>query len=89
MENVRIQTAFRLPQELLARVKKEAARKDLSVNAYVEEVLDRETRIDWPKLPKDFDISQEILDFQIIHEWTPPTPEELEEDPKLAAILGL
>ena len=89
MGNARIQTAFRLPQDLLARVKREAKRKNLSVNAYVEDVLDRETRIDWPKLPKDFSVSQEILDFQIIHKWTPPTPEELEEDPKLAAILGL
>lgn len=89
MGNARIQTAFRLPQDLLARVKREAKRKNLSVNAYVEDVLDRETRIEWPKLPKDFKVSQEILDLRIVPDWTPPTPEELEQDPKLAAILGL
>lgn len=85
----RTQTAFRLPQDLLSKVKREAKRKGMSVNAYVEETLERETRIEWPKLPKNFTASQEILDLQIIHNWEDPTPKELEEDPRLAGILGV
>lgn len=85
----RIQTAFRLRQDVLSGVKREAKRRGMSVNAYVEQILERETRIEWPKLPKNFTASQEILDLQIIHDWVDPTPEELEEDPRMASILGL
>ena len=85
----RIQTAFRLRQDVLSGVKREAKRRGMSVNAYVEQTLERETRIEWPKLPKNFTASQEILDLQIIHDWVDPTPEELEEDPRMASILGL
>jgi len=85
----RIQTAFRLRQDVLSGVKREAKRRGMSVNAYVEQTLERETRIEWPKLPKNFTASQEILDLQIIHDWVDPTPEELEEDPRMARILGL
>ena len=59
-----------------------------SVNAFVLDVLDRETRIEWPKLPKDYKVSQEILDLQCVKEWKEPTEEELREDPRMAAILG-
>lgn len=83
-----IQTAFRIPEELLSRVKREAKRRGTSVNAYVLEVLDRETRVEWPKLPKDYKVSQEILDLQCVKEWKEPTEEELREDPRMAAILG-
>jgi len=90
METIpRIQTAFRLRQDVLSGVKREAKRRGMSVNAYVEQTLERETRIEWPKLPKNFTASQEILDLQIIHDWVDPTPEELEEDPRMASILGL
>jgi len=85
----RIQTAFRLREDVLSGVKREAKRRGMSVNAYVEQTLERETRIEWPKLPKNFTASQEILDLQIIHDWVDPTPEELEEDPRMASILGL
>lgn len=83
-----IQTAFRLPEDLLARVKREAKRRGTSVNAFVIDVLDKETEVEWPKLPKDYAISQEILDLQCVKNWKEPTKEELEEDPRLAAILG-
>lgn len=83
-----IQTAFRIPEELLSRVKREAKRRGTSINAYVLEVLDRETRVEWPKLPKDYKVSQEILDLQCVKEWKEPTEEELREDPRMAAILG-
>lgn len=83
-----IQTAFRIPEELLSRVKREAKRRGTSVNAFVLDVLDRETRVEWPKLPKDYKVSQEILDLQCVKEWKEPTEEELREDPRMAAILG-
>jgi hypothetical protein len=44
--------------------------------------------IEWPKLPKDNPISQEILNLKCVKNWKEPTPEELEKDPRLASILG-
>ena len=78
-----IQTAFRIPEDLLARIKREAKRRGTSVNAFVIDVLDKETEIEWPKLPKDFVISQEILDLQCVDELKEPTPEVFAADPKL------
>lgn len=78
-----IQTAFRIPEDLLARIKREAKRRGTSVNAYVVDILDKETEIEWPKLPKDFKVSQEILNLRCVNELREPTPEELEADPKL------
>lgn len=87
-KEARIQTAFRLKTSVLARSKREAERRGQSLNAYVEELLDRETRVEWPKLPKIVNISQEILDLKCVSDWKEPTKEELEADPRLAAILG-
>ena len=83
-----IQTAFRIPEDLFARIKREAKRRGTSVNAYVVDILDKETEIEWPKLPKDYKVSQEILNLQCVKNWKEPSREELEEDPRLAAILG-
>lgn len=82
-KNRNVQTAFRFSEELLARVRREAKRKGKSVNAYVAEVLDRETRVEWPHLPKDYKVSQEILNLHCVDKLCEPTPEELAEDPKL------
>lgn len=81
----RIQTAFRLRQDVLSRVKREARRKGMSVNAYVEETLERESRVEWPKLPKDFKVSDEILSLHCF-ELKTPTEEEFANDPKLAYL---
>ena len=78
-----IQTAFRIPEDLLARIKREAKRRGTSVNAYVVDILDKETEVEWPKLPKDFKVSQEILNLRCVNELREPTPEELAADPKL------
>ena len=56
----RIQTAFRFTPELLGRIKREAERRHQSVNAFVEAVLDRETRLEFPIIPKDFKVSEEL-----------------------------
>ena len=81
----RIQTAFRFTPELLERMKRTAKRRNLSLNRLVAETMDRETRLELPKLPKDFKVSDEILSMHCIH-FTEPTPEEMEEDPKLAYL---
>lgn len=83
METASIQTAFRFPPELVARIKREAKRNKKSVNAYVTEILDRETRLEWPKLPKDYKVSQSILDLRMPGHFIPPTEAQLTSDPKL------
>ena len=83
-----IQTAFRIPEDLLVRMKREAKKRGTSLNAFLIEVMDRETRVEWPHLPKDYKVSQEILNLRCVKNWKEPTKEELEEDPRLAAILG-
>ena len=60
-EVTRIQTAFRFPPELLEKMKKMAKRNGQSLNAYVESLFERETRIKLPKLPKDYRVSEDIL----------------------------
>ena len=81
----KIQTAFRFSPELLGKMKRKAKSKNLSLNAYAEELFDRDTRLDWPILPEDFNISDEIRSMHCIH-FTEPTPEELAADPKLAYL---
>jgi hypothetical protein len=81
----KIQTAFRFPPELLVKMKRKAKSKNLSLNAYAEEIFKRDTRLDWPVLPADFKISEEIRSMHCIH-FTEPTAEELAADPKLAYL---
>ena len=44
-------------------------------------------RKEWPRLPDDFNVSEEIMNFQI-KGWKEPSLEELESDPKQAHLLG-
>lgn len=61
METVsRIQTAFRLKPELLHRLKRSADERHMSLNAFVENELDKVTRVSFPSLGPDFKISDEI-----------------------------
>ena len=83
----RVQTAFRFRPSLIARIKREAGKQNLSVNSYVEKVLERETELDWPVLPPDFDISDELKAMQC--SIAMPSKEEIEADPRLAHILGV
>lgn len=78
----KIQTAFRLRPSLLERVKREAGIRNQSVNAYVETVLEQETELVWPKLPKDFFVSDEITSLRCC-KLKVPSAEELAADPKL------
>jgi hypothetical protein len=81
-----VQTTIRLPQELMSRVKRNAAREHRSFNSYVEHVLDRATELKFPKLPPDYKISDEILSLRAV-KWTRPSQAELDADPKLAYLV--
>ena len=85
METARISTIIRLRPGIMAQAKRRAKQKNLSFNAHVENILDRESRVEWPVLLPDFKVSEEILNFQI-KDWKEPTKEELEADPRLAHI---
>lgn len=85
MKTTRVSTIIRLRPGIMAQAKRRAKQKNLSFNAYVEEVLDRASRVEWPVLPPDFQVSEEVRSFQIM-DWKEPTKDELEADPKLAHI---
>lgn len=82
----RIQTAFRLPPELLTRVRHSAKKENMSVNSYVEHVLDKATALVFPKLPPDFTIPEELLSSAGCI--PAPSEQEIKNDPRLAHILA-
>ena len=84
----KVQTAFRLRPSLITRLKAQAEREHISLNMFVEDALEKSVEIEWPKVPKDMKISEEILALQCTTKWVEPTKEELEADPKLAHILA-
>ena len=66
----RTQTAFRLKNDLLERIKVNARRQNKSLNSFVEDVLEREVppSIIFPKLTKeDLVISEEAKSFTILN----------------------
>lgn len=89
MENIRkIQTAFRLEESLLNRLKKKASRQNKSLNSYVEALLKADVR-DEPEYPKvTFPIPHSTRVSRMIDILPVFTDEELERDEKLAYILG-
>lgn len=87
METARVSSLIRLQPGLMERAKRRAKQENLSFNAYIERLLEQDSRLEWPSLPADFKVSEEILGFQI-DGWKEPSKEELEADPKLAHILG-
>ena len=64
----RTQTAFRLKNDLLERLKVKARKEKVSLNTYVENTLEANVGKDliFPRLPKDFGISQEARSFACI-----------------------
>lgn len=84
----KVQTAFRLTPSLISRLKRQAEREHKSLNAFVETTLEKSVELEWPKLPKDFPVSKEVLDLRCALNWVEPTKEELEADPRMAHILG-
>lgn len=61
----RVQTAFRFTPELLARAKREASLRHMSLNRFVETLLERETQLVFPHIPDDFTISEEIRNLSL------------------------
>ena len=86
MEAVRESAIIRLRPDLMARAKRQAKAEHLSFNAFVERTLEHAVEPEWPVLPPDYKISDEILGFACIPASWKPTTEELEADPRLAHI---
>ena len=84
----RIQTAFRLEETLLNRLKKKARRQNKSLNSYVEAVLKADVR-DEPEFPKiSFPIPRSTRVSKMLDILPQFTEEDLAKDDKLAYILG-
>ena len=83
----RVQTAFRLPESLTGRVKRQAAKEGISVNSFVERTLDKATELKWPVIPKDYKLKENLSETQCCLGM--PSKEEIEADPRMAHILGL
>ncbi len=87
MGTARISTIIRLRPDVMSLAKRRAKQDKLSLNAFIEQVLERECRVEWPVLPPDFKISQKILNMRCIPAGWRPSKEELESDPRLAHII--
>lgn len=89
MENPRrIQTAFRLEEPLLNRLKKKASLQNKSLNSYVEALLRADIR-DEPQYPEvSFPIPRSERVSGMLDILPAFTDEEIESDEKLAYILG-
>ena len=83
----KVQTAFRLNESLLRRMKLRARREGRSLNSMVEEALERmvPAELEWPKVDIPKEISPEILALRFPRAFT---PEEIAADDRLAYILS-
>ena len=81
----RVQTIVRLRPDLMTRLKQVARRENRSVNSFIEHALEKAAGLDYPKLPADFKVSEEILNLACF-DLPRPTREELDNDPKYAYL---
>jgi hypothetical protein len=86
METVRESALIRLKPELMARAKRQAKAAHLSFNAFVEKTLESAVEPEWPVLPLNFTVSDDILQLQCVPSQWKPSEEELASDPRLAHI---
>ena len=86
METMRESALIRLRPELMARAKRQAKAAHLSFNAFVEKAMEGAVEPEWPVLPPDYKISDEVRNLACIRPDWKPTEEELEADPRLAHI---
>lgn len=85
METIaRIQTVIRFREDILNRARFKAKQKNMSLNAYLEEVVTQAVKPRIPKLPKDFKIDPDIARFSGL--MPTPTQEQLAADDRLAYI---
>lgn len=82
-----IQTGIRMEAALYERLKRNAKRENRSLNNYMVHLLDTATAPVIPRLNRmDYPLDDDILRLgELLQE---PSPEELENDPKLAYILS-
>lgn len=87
MKSKKVQTGLRLPLLLINQLKAKAKQEGKSFNAYVEEVLERDVELVFPKLRReDYPPDEELMAMGLpMPEFT---KEDLENDPRLAHILG-
>ena len=85
----KIQTAFRLDENLLRRAKLRAKRENRSLNNLVEEALEKmvPAEVVWPKVIVPTEISPEILAIRLPGN-VKFTKEEIAADERLAHALG-
>ncbi len=83
---IREQTVIRFRKEILDRVRFKAKQNNMSMNSYLESIVEAAVKPQIPKLPKDFEISPEINALSGII--PAPTKEMLEADDRLAYIMG-
>ena len=86
METVRESALIRLRPELMARAKRQAKTEHLSFNAFVEKTLERAIEPEWPTLPADYKISDEIL--RMNGRVPMPSEERKQADSRLKHILA-
>ena len=86
METVRESAIIRLKPELMARAKRQAKANHLSFNAFVEKTLEQTVTPEWPVLPPDYKVSDEIRSYQCIGKDWRPSQEDLQSDIKLKRI---
>ncbi len=85
METVtRAQTVIRFREDILNRARYKAKQQNMSLNAYLEHVVEEAVKPQIPKLPKDFKIKPAIERLSGI--MPAPTQEQLAADDRLAYI---
>lgn len=88
METPRIQTGLRFKPALIEKVKIKAQRCNKSFNRYVEDLLEQDVAADFPVLHREDFLTGK--NFHIQGSMKPViTQEQIDNDPKLAHILGL
>lgn len=85
METItRTQTVIRFREDVLNRARYKAKQNNMSLNAYLEHVVEDAVKPQIPKLPKDFKISPAVERFSGI--MPAPTQEQLAADDRLAYL---
>lgn len=80
----KVTTVIRVDPELLEKIKYSAKKEHLSVNSFVERVMEIATKPNIPHLPKNFIL--DTLDLIPKVRLRKVTQEELDADPKLAYL---
>lgn len=82
----RSQIAFRFDDALIARIKRTAKARGLTLNDFAKLLFERVTLLDTQILPKDFRVSNELEGLTGFIEGF--TEQQLMDDPKLAHLLS-